>query len=63
MGVHMAAALPENPWIEYSFHDYDALVEQTVQFEGGYAIAPERPGHGLALSEAAREDYARAEVD
>jgi L-alanine-DL-glutamate epimerase-like enolase superfamily enzyme len=63
LGVHMAAALPENPWIEYSFHDYDALVEQPVQFEGGYAIAPDRPGHGLALSEAAREEYARPEVD
>ena len=61
--MYQLLALPENPWIEYSFHDYDALVEQPVQFEGGYAIAPERPGHGLALSEAAREEYARPEVD
>jgi L-alanine-DL-glutamate epimerase-like enolase superfamily enzyme len=59
----MAAALPESPWIEYSFQDYDVLVEQTVQFDGGYALAPERPGHGLVLSEAAREEYARDEVD
>ncbi len=63
LGVHMAAALPENPWIEYSFQSYDALIEQTVQFEGGYAIAPERPGHGLTLSEAARNEYARPDVD
>src|SRR5262245_8813772 len=63
LGVHMAAALPESPWIEYSFQSYDALVEQTVQFEGGYAIAPERPGHGLVLSDAARNEYARPDVD
>jgi L-alanine-DL-glutamate epimerase-like enolase superfamily enzyme len=54
LGVHLAAALPEANWLEYSFQDYNQLVEEPVRFEGGYAIAPERPGHGLVLSEAAR---------
>lgn len=62
LGVHLAAALPEAEWIEYSFQDYNQLVEEPVRFEAGYAIAPERPGHGLTLSEAARTEYAQAEI-
>ncbi len=49
LGVHLAAALPEVIWMEYSFQDYDDLIMEPVQFEDGYAIAPERPGHGLRL--------------
>jgi L-alanine-DL-glutamate epimerase-like enolase superfamily enzyme len=59
LGVHLAAALPEAHWMEYSFQDYDQLIEQPIAFEGGYAIAPERPGHGLVLSEKGRAEYAR----
>lgn len=59
LGVHLAAALPEPTWMEYSFQDYDQLLEQPVEFDHGYALAPDRPGHGLALSEAARAEYAR----
>ena len=62
LGVHLATALPEVTWLEYSFLDYDQLVAEPIHFEDGYAIAPERPGHGLALSEAARRQYARPEV-
>ena len=43
-------------WLEYSFQNYNHLVEQPMVFEGGYAIAPERPGHGLALAETARTE-------
>ena len=60
--MHLAAALPEANWIEYSFQGYEQLVEEPVAFEDGYAIAPERPGHGLALAETARREYARPEV-
>ena len=28
VGVHMAAALPEADWLEYSFQNYNHLVEQ-----------------------------------
>ena len=62
LGVHIAVALPEVQWMEYSFLDYDQLLEQPVRFEQGYAVAPDRPGHGLVLAEAARAEYARPEI-
>lgn len=58
LGIHMAAALPEAHWIEYSFQNYNHLVEEPVLMKDGYAIAPERPGHGLVLSEEARRLHA-----
>ena len=62
LGIHMAAALPEAGWIEYSFQNYNHLVEEPVVMTGGYAIAPDRPGHGLFLSETARREHAAPEV-
>ena len=59
VGVHLACALPEARWLEYSFHDYEHLLEEPIAFEEGYAVAPDRPGHGLTLSGAARREYAR----
>lgn len=59
MGVHMAAALPEVEWLEYSFQNYDHLVEQPIEIRDGYAYAPDRPGHGLVLSETARREWSR----
>ena len=50
VGVHLACALPEVAWLEYSFLNYNHLVEQPVLIEDGYAYAPDRPGHGLVLS-------------
>ena len=58
-GVHTACALPEVVWLEYSFHNFDRLVEQPVEIRDGWVYAPDRPGHGLVLSEAARRDWAR----
>ncbi|MBC7634862.1 MAG: mandelate racemase, partial [Acetobacteraceae bacterium] len=60
IGVHMAAALPEADWIEYSFQNYNHLATQPVLFEQGYAIAPDRPGHGITLSDQARREHAVA---
>ena len=40
--------------MEYSFQNLDHLVEQPVEIKDGVAVAPERPGHGLTLSESAR---------
>jgi len=59
--VHVAVAVPEAAWLEYSIQAYDCLVEQPVQFEAGYAIAPDLPGNGLCLSAQARSEYARPE--
>lgn len=61
LGVHLASALPEAEWLEYSFQNYNHLVEQPILMRDGYAIAPERPGHGLVLSETARRAHAAPE--
>ena len=62
MGVHMACALPEVEWLEYSFQNFDHLVDEPVRIADGWAYAPDRPGHGLVLSESARRDWARPHV-
>jgi L-alanine-DL-glutamate epimerase-like enolase superfamily enzyme len=59
IGVHMAVALPEVEWLEYSFQNFDHLVEAPIEIRDGYAYAPNRPGHGLVLSEEARHQWAR----
>jgi L-alanine-DL-glutamate epimerase-like enolase superfamily enzyme len=59
MGVHMACALPEVEWLEYSFQNFDHLVEQPIEIANGWAYAPDRPGHGLVLDEDARRQWAR----
>ena len=62
VGVHMASALPEVEWLEYSFQNFDHLVDQPIEIRDGRAYAPERPGHGLVLSETARRQWARPDV-
>ena len=62
MGVHAACALPEVEWLEYSFQNFDHLVEQPIEIRDGWAYAPDRPGHGLVLSETARRDWARPTI-
>jgi L-alanine-DL-glutamate epimerase-like enolase superfamily enzyme len=61
IGAHLAAALPEVEWLENSLLGWDVLVSEPVKFENGYAIAPDRPGHGLTISEAARAEFASPE--
>jgi L-alanine-DL-glutamate epimerase-like enolase superfamily enzyme len=62
IGVHLACALPEVEWLEYSFQNLDHLVEEPMEIRAGWIVAPERPGHGLVLSETARRDWRRPEV-
>lgn len=62
LGVHLAAALPEVPWLEYSFHNQAHLVERPYEIRDSHITAPDRPGHGLALSEAARREHAVPDV-
>jgi L-alanine-DL-glutamate epimerase-like enolase superfamily enzyme len=62
VGVHMACALPEVQWLEYSFQNFDHLVDQPVEIRDGWAYAPDRPGHGLVLSETARREWARPDL-
>jgi len=60
--VHMACALPEVEWLEYSFQNFEHLVEQPMEIRDGWIHAPDRPGHGLVLSEIARRDWARPKI-
>ncbi len=62
LGVHLAAALPEADWLEYSFQNYRHLVETPVEIHDGWAVAPDRPGHGLTLAATARTEHAVATV-
>lgn len=62
VGVHMACALPEVEWLEYSFQNFDHLVEEPMLIRDGWIHAPDRPGHGLVLSDAARRNWARPKV-
>lgn len=61
-GVHMACALPEVEWLEYSFQNFDHLVEEPIEIRAGWAYAPSRPGHGLVLSTEARRELSRPEL-
>ncbi|MEP6828078.1 MAG: mandelate racemase/muconate lactonizing enzyme family protein [Aestuariivirga sp.] len=62
VGVHMACALPEVEWLEYSFQNFDHLVDRPVAISDGWAFAPDRPGHGLVLSEKTRREWSRPNV-
>jgi L-alanine-DL-glutamate epimerase-like enolase superfamily enzyme len=61
-GVHVACALPEVEWLEYSFQNFDHLVEEPMTIDNGWIHAPQRPGHGLVLSETARNRWACPDV-
>jgi L-alanine-DL-glutamate epimerase-like enolase superfamily enzyme len=54
VGAHLALALPEVRWIEYSFQNFDHLVERPIGICDGMVDVPDRPGHGLVLDESAR---------
>jgi L-alanine-DL-glutamate epimerase-like enolase superfamily enzyme len=62
VGVHMACALPEVEWLEYSFQNFEHLVEEPMAIRDGWITAPDRPGHGLVLSQSARQHWARPEI-
>jgi L-alanine-DL-glutamate epimerase-like enolase superfamily enzyme len=59
IGVHVAAALPDVVSLEFSSLGYDRIVQEPVTFEAGLGIPPERPGHGLVLSEAGRSTFSQ----
>jgi L-alanine-DL-glutamate epimerase-like enolase superfamily enzyme len=54
IGVHLALALPGVRWLEYSFQNFDHLIEEPFEISDGLIHARDVPGHGLQLSEAAR---------
>ena len=51
IGVHLAASLPECLYLEFSDLIWNRLTKQPVQFDNGFALAPDRPGHGIELDQ------------
>jgi L-alanine-DL-glutamate epimerase-like enolase superfamily enzyme len=47
LSVHAALALPQVDRLEFSDLAWNLLPENPIRFENGYAVAPNRPGHGL----------------
>lgn len=59
IGVNMALALPEVEWLEYSYQNFDHLVEEGYRLQDGFIHGRDVPGHGLVLSEEARRVWHR----
>jgi L-alanine-DL-glutamate epimerase-like enolase superfamily enzyme len=47
LNVHAAVALPHVDRLEFSDLAWNLLPRNPIRFENGYAVAPDRPGHGL----------------
>ncbi len=47
--VHLLAAVPNGDFLEAHGFGLDAYVAEPLRIEGGEAIAPDRPGHGIAF--------------
>jgi len=62
IGVNMALALPEVDWLEYSFQNFEHLVEQPYRIENGFISGNDAPGHGLILCETARREQRRPDL-
>ena len=62
LGVNAALALPEVEWLEYSFQNFEHLIEQPYEIREGRIWGSEQPGHGLVVSELARRSWRRPDV-
>jgi L-alanine-DL-glutamate epimerase-like enolase superfamily enzyme len=57
VGVNMALALPDVRWLEYSFQNFDHLVEEPFVIEDGLIRGKATPGHGLELRRGIRDAH------
>jgi mandelate racemase len=56
VSAHLLAATPTCHWLEWV--DWaNAIVEEPLRIESGFAVVPERPGNGLAWNAAAVAKY------
>lgn len=62
IGVNMALALPEVEWLEYSYQNFEHLVERPYIIQDGLIHGSEMPGHGLKLCNEARTRWHRPDV-
>jgi L-alanine-DL-glutamate epimerase-like enolase superfamily enzyme len=47
--VHLLAAVPNRSYLEAHGFGLDRFIAEPLRIEGGFAIAPDRPGHGIEL--------------
>lgn len=62
LGINMALALPEVSLLEYSFQNFEHLVDTPFTIRDGIIFGSQAPGHGLTLSEDARRSWHRSEI-
>jgi mandelate racemase len=56
VSAHLLAATPTRHWLEWV--DWaNAIVEEPLRIEDGFAVVPERPGNGLSWDQKAVEKY------
>jgi L-alanine-DL-glutamate epimerase-like enolase superfamily enzyme len=53
--VHLLAAVPNNSFLEVHGFGLERFIEHPLRLEDGTAVAPDRPGHGVAFDWAALE--------
>jgi L-alanine-DL-glutamate epimerase-like enolase superfamily enzyme len=47
--VHLLAAVPNSSYLEVHGFGLERFIEQPLAIEDGFALAPDRPGHGVSL--------------
>ena len=47
--VHLLGAVPNGSWLEFHGFGLERFLAEPLRLEDGYAVAPERPGHGVEL--------------
>ncbi|MBV8615841.1 MAG: mandelate racemase/muconate lactonizing enzyme family protein, partial [Acetobacteraceae bacterium] len=53
--VHLLAAIPNRSYLEAHGFGLDRYLIETLRIEDGFAVAPDRPGHGVAFDWAGLE--------
>jgi L-alanine-DL-glutamate epimerase-like enolase superfamily enzyme len=55
--VHLLAAAPHGCFLEVHGFGLDAFLEHRLELADGHAVAPDRPGHGVAFDHSALAPY------
>jgi L-alanine-DL-glutamate epimerase-like enolase superfamily enzyme len=55
--VHLLAAAPNRTYMEAHGFGLDRYLEEPLRIEDGFAVAPDRPGHGLVMDFEALEQH------
>ena len=53
--VHLLAACPNRAWLEAHGFGLDRFIADPLRIEDGFAVAPDRPGHGIVFDWAGLE--------